>query len=64
MLSSPGIAEQLCLVFGSDDLQEIAFIPALEKAGAALRVLDEIEFGCFELQGVHVLTGIDIPGVE
>lgn len=62
--SSSRIAEQFGFVFGSDDLQKVSFIPAFEKAGAALRVLDEVVFRFLELQSVHIITGIDIAAVE
>ena len=62
--SSARIAEQFCFVFGSDNLQEVSFVSAFEKAGAALRVLDEVVFRFLELQSVHIITGIDIAAVE
>ena len=45
-------------------MQKVSFIPAFEKAGAALRVLDEVVFRFLELQSVHIITGIDIAAVE
>lgn len=62
--SSARIAEQFCFVFGSDDLQEVSFVSAFEKAGAALRVLDEVVLRFLKLQSVHIITGIDIAPVE
>ena len=62
--SSSCIAEQFRLVFGSDDLQKVSFVSAFEKAGAALRVLDEVVLLFLELQSVHIITGIDIAAVE
>lgn len=62
--SSSCIAEQFCLVFGSDDLQKVSFVSAFEKASAALRILDEVVLRFLELQSVHIITGIDIAPVE
>ena len=63
-LSSARIAEQFCLVFGSDDLQKVSFVSAFEKAGATLGILDEVVLRFLELQSVHIITGIDITAVE
>ena len=45
-------------------MQKVSFVSAFEKAGAALRVLDEIVLRFLELQSVHIITGIDIAAVE
>ena len=62
--ASARIAEQFGFVFGSDDLQKVSFVSAFEKAGAALRVLDEVVLRFLKLQSVHIITGIDIAPVE
>ena len=63
-LSTASITEQLRLVLGSDDLQEIALVTAFVKAGSSLGKFDEVVFCLLDLQHVHKLTRINVAGIE
>lgn len=64
VLSTSGIAEQLRLIFGSNDLQKITLVTALVKAGSSLGEFDEVILHLLDLQHVHKLAGIDVAGIE
>ena len=45
-------------------MQQIPFVAAAIKAGTSFGILDELELARLDLQGVHILLGVDLTGVE
>lgn len=64
LLSSTCFTEELCLIVGGFHLQEISFVPALEKTGSAFGIFDEIKLGFFELECIDIISCVDITAVE
>ena len=63
-LSTTCIAEQLRLIFGGFDLQEVSFITALEQTSTSFGMLDEIELGFFKLECIDIISCVDVTAVE
>lgn len=63
---APGLTvkENLTLIIWSDNLQKISLVAAPEQAGTSLGIFDELELRRLDLQGVHILLGVDLSGVE